>query len=181
MVLCILAGLSFWLEQAAEVPLQQEPGKPRHEPDTLADTFILYRHDANGRLQYKLAAPHMEHYPDDDSTRVTRPSLIQFRPDGPQMILEGETALVTEQGKRVFVQDNVVVTRTAFGKRKAMKVETTELTILPEEGIAFNQNPVHISEGSSWMAGVGLKADNNKGIFQLQSRVRAKYVNPPKE
>lgn len=178
MVLSILLGLSFWLERATDVPLLHAPKQARHDPDTLVDNFVLYRHDEKGRLQYRLSAPRMAHFPDDDSTEVTQPLLIHFRPDSSRLILQGETARITDTGKHVLIEKNVVVTRTALGKRAEMTLETPELTVLPEAGLAFNQKPVRIREGASWITGTGLKMDQNTGIFQLRSRVRAEYTNP---
>jgi len=181
MVLGILLGLSFWLKRATEVQLLHAPKQARHDPDTLVDDFVLYRHDNKGHLQYRLSAPRMAHFPDNDSTEVTRPLLIHFRPDTSRLILEGETARITEAGKHVFIERNVVATRTAFGKRPAMTLETPELTVLPEAGQAFNDKPVRIREGKSWITGIGLRADNNTGVFQLRSQVRAEYINPTEE
>jgi lipopolysaccharide export system protein LptC len=182
MVLVILAGLSFWLQQATDVPLIQNDGNTRHDPDIVVDTLTLYRHDANGLLKYKLAAPRLEHYPDDDSSRIIRPHLTHYRPDGPEVVLAGDTALVSEAGKRVLVQNNVTLTRAAFGKRGAMTARTPELTFLPDEGRAFNKHPVHIVEGRSWLKGVGLQVDDNLGVFSLQSKVTGNYFrNPPKK
>ncbi|MDR3323701.1 MAG: LPS export ABC transporter periplasmic protein LptC [Zoogloeaceae bacterium] len=182
MVLVILAGLSFWLERATEVHLVKDDGKTRHAPDTLVEDLTLYRHDANGLLQYKLAAPLLEHYPDDDSSLIQQPRLINYRPDGPEVVLTSEEALVTEQGKHILARNNVIITRAAFDRRGEMVARTPELTILPDEGRAFNQHPVDIREGQNWLKGVGVQIDNNKGVFSLQSRVTGEmFRNPPRK
>lgn len=180
MVLGILLGLSFWLEQATNVPLRTAPKQAHHDPDTLVDNFMFYRHDENGRLHYQLSAPHMTHHPDDDSTWINDPLLVQFRPDDSRITLHGKTARVTEAGKRVLIEHDVLVTRLTSGKQIDMTLETPELTVLPEAGLAFNQKPTRIRKGKNWITGIGLKADNNTGIFQLQSQVRAEYLNPKK-
>ncbi|MDR2679109.1 MAG: LPS export ABC transporter periplasmic protein LptC [Zoogloeaceae bacterium] len=178
LVLCLLTGLSFWLQRATEVPLEHAPAQPNHTPDTLIDNFVLYRHDEAGFLRFRLSSPRMEHYPDDDSSVVDQPVLVQFRPDGPTTTLTGEMARVTEKGARIFVERKVRVVRDAFGKRPERAMETPELTVLPDDGRAFTDKPVRITEGKNWMHGVGMQADNLKGTFQLKSRVRALRLNP---
>lgn len=175
LVLSILAGLSFWLEQATEVPLVSDTGKARHDPDTLVDQLTVFRHGPDGQLKYKLVASHMEHYPDDESSLVVAPRLTSYRPDAPEVVLTGKTALVTQEGKHVLVRDEVVVTRAAFAGRAEMVARTPELTVLPEEGKAYNQHPVQITQGESWMRGTGVQVDNNLGTFSLQTNVTGEY------
>ncbi|MDR1647951.1 MAG: LPS export ABC transporter periplasmic protein LptC [Zoogloeaceae bacterium] len=178
LVLSLLTGLSFWLQRATEVPLEHAPAQPGHTPDTLIDNFVLYRHDEAGLLRFRLSSPHMKHYPDDDSSVVEQPTLVQFRPNGPAATLTGEIARVTEKGAHILVERKVRVVRDAFGGRPERTMETPELTVLPDDGRAFTRKPVRITEGESWITGVGMRADNIKGTFQLQSRVRALRLNP---
>jgi lipopolysaccharide export system protein LptC len=175
LVLAILAGLSFWLDRTTEVPHIKDDGNTRHDPDIVVDQLTLYRHDIDGLLKYKLTAPHLEHYPDDNSSLISNPRLLNYRPDGPVVELTGDTAIVSEEGKRIQIRDNVVLRRAAFGKRSEMTARTPELSILPDEGRAFNQHPVHITEGRNWIKGTGLQMDNQLSTFSLQSRVRGEY------
>ncbi len=182
MLLGILAGLSFWLEQATQVPLIRNDSKTRHDPDTLVDNLSVHRFGPDGVLQYKLVATHMEHYPDNESSRVFSPRLTSYRPEKPDVVLTGKQALVTQEGKHVLVQENVVITRAAFADRPELVLRTEELTVLPDAGQAFNQHPVLITQGASWMKGVGIQVDNNLGMFSLQSQVTGEYFNkPPRE
>lgn len=179
LVLGILAGLSFWLEQATEVPLLPNDGKTRHDPDTLVDQLVVHRHGPDGRLKYRLIAEHMRHYPDDESSLVLQPHLTSYRPGAPDVQLTGRQAIVTQQGQHVLIQEDVVVTRAAFADRAELVVRTPELTVLPDAGRAFNQQPVHITQGESWMRGVGVELDNEQGTFSLQSQVTGEYFNKP--
>ncbi len=178
-VLVVLAGLSFWLEQVTEVPLIPNDGKTRHDPDTLVERLVVHRHGPDGALKYKLTAERMEHYPDDESSLVLSPRLTSYRPDSPEVVLTGRQAIVTQQGKHVLVQEDVVVTRAAFADRAELVARTPELTVLPEDGKAYNQHPVHITQGESWMRGIGVQVDNNQGTFSLQSQVTGEYLRKP--
>ena len=46
-----------------------------------------------------------------------------------------------------------------------------DLTVQPDDGTAFTQSPVEITEDKSWVKGVGMHLDNNTSTFELQSQV----------
>lgn len=183
-LLALLAGFSFWLEQATEVPLIKNDGKTRHDPDTQVEKLVVHRFGPDGQLQYKLEADHMEHYPDNETSLVQVPHLTSYRPGSPDVTLSGKQALVSKGGSKVLIQENVVITRAAFAERAELVARTPELTVLPDDGKAFNQHPVHITQGESWMKGTGVEIDNNQGTFSLLANVTGEYFakpKPPKE
>ncbi|MDR1349564.1 MAG: LPS export ABC transporter periplasmic protein LptC [Zoogloeaceae bacterium] len=175
-----LVALTFWLEESAHPPAPQADVPLRHDPDASAENFVVLRFDVNGNLRYRLVADHMEHFPDDDSNHVRMPRLISYRPQSPEVTLSGKSAIITEQGKRVLVQEDVVLTRAAFADNPALIARTPELVVLPDEGKAFNQHPVRITQGENWLSGVGLQVDNNQSTFVLQSHVRGEYLRKAK-
>ncbi|MDR0737025.1 MAG: LPS export ABC transporter periplasmic protein LptC [Zoogloeaceae bacterium] len=175
-----IAALTFWLKESASPPQAREDERPRHSPDASAENFVVSRFDANGSLRYRLVADYMEHYPDDDSSHVRMPRLTAYRPKSPEITLNGKSAIITEQGKRVLVQEDVVLTRVAFADNPALIARTPELVVLPDEGRAFNQHPVRITQGENWISGVGLQVDNNQSTFMLKSNVRGEYLRKAK-
>jgi lipopolysaccharide export system protein LptC len=179
LLLATLAGLAYWLEKSTETPPSKADANLRHDPDATAENFTVLRYGPDGKLRYRLTANHMEHYPDDDSSLILAPRLIHYRPKSPDITLTGKSALVTEKGQRVRVQEDVVLTRAAFAGRPELVARTPELTVLPEEGKAFNQHPVQITQGKSWITGVGLQADNNQGTFILRKQARGAYIRTP--
>ena len=179
LLLVALAGLAYWLEASTEPPTPQPDANLRHDPDATVEKFTVLRYDLNGKLRYRLVADYMEHYPDDDSSLVQNPRLINYRPKSPDITLTGKSALVTEKGNRVLMQEDVVLTRAAFADRPALVARTPELTVLPDEGKAFNQHPVRITQGTSWMNGIGLQMDDHQGTFVLQKQARGAYVRSP--
>jgi lipopolysaccharide export system protein LptC len=176
-----LAALTYWLAETARPPQTQTDVRLRHEPDASAEDFVVLRFDVNGNLRYRLDADEMQHFPDDDSHYVRMPRLTSYRPGAPIVTLSGKSAIITEQDKRVLVQEDVVLTRAPFAGRPALVARTPELVALPDEGLAFNQHPVRITQGKNWISGVGLQVDNNRSTFVLQSKVRGEYLRkaPP--
>lgn len=177
-LLSLLAALSFWLERAVDLPESRRDGKQRHDPDTFVENFVVRRLNVEGNLQYRLTSPSMRHYPDDDSSLLTLPKLTYYRPDAPDMTLTGKNAYVTSKGEVVLFWDNVVATRAATQERPEMVARMPDLTVRPDDGIGFTGSPVEITEGRSWIKGVGMNMDNNESTLVLQSQVTGLYHKP---
>jgi lipopolysaccharide export system protein LptC len=59
-----------------------------------------------------------------------------------------------------------------------MLARSPDLTVQTEAGFAFTNSPVEITQGQSWITGVGAEIDNNKSTFVLQSQVKGQYIRP---
>ena len=170
-LLSLLAGLSFWLERAVAPAEVVSDGKLRHDPDAMAENFLVRQFDERGLVKYRLSAPYMMHFPDDDSSELKSPTLTHYRPDAPPLTLSGKNARVTSKGQSVYLWDDVRAVRAATPKRPETVATMPDLTVQPEAGVAFTKSPVLITEDKSWVKGVGMHLDNNTSIFELQSQV----------
>ena len=170
-LLALLAGLSFWLQRAVTPVEGVRDGKLRHDPDAIAENFLVRQFDEKGRVKYRLTAPYMMHFPDDDSSELKSPTLINYRPNAPQLTLTGKNAKVTSKGQTVFLWDDVKVVRAATPARPELVARMPDLTVQPDDGTAFTGSPVEITEDKSWVKGVGMHLDNNTSTFELQSQV----------
>lgn len=170
-LLSLLAGLSFWLERAVAPVEVVSNGKLRHDPDALAENFLVRQFDERGRVKYRLSAPYMMHFPDDDSSELKSPTLTHYRSDAPPLTLSGKNARVTSKGQSVFLWDDVRAVRAATPTRPETVATMPDLTVQPEAGVAFTKSPVLITEDKSWVKGVGMHLDNNTSTFELQSQV----------
>ena len=170
-LLALLAGLSFWLQKTIAQPDVAHDGKLRHDPDAMAENFQVRKFDEHGLVRYRLTAPYLEHFPDDDTSELKSPTLIHYRPNAASLTLTSKNAKVTSQGQTVYLWDDVKAVRAATPDRPEMVARMPDLTVQTEEGIAFTPSPVVITEDKSWAKGVGMRLDNNASTFELQSQV----------
>ena len=177
-VLLVLAGLSFWLQSTVDRGDTKNDGKFRHDPDAMAENFTVRRFDQGGQIKYRLTAPYLVHYPDDDTSEVKSPTLTSYRADGSHVVVTGDNAKVTAKGETIFLWDNVSVTRAATPDRQEMVARMPDLTAQPDAGIAFTGSPVEITQGQSWIKGIGIHIDNNNSTLVLQSQVRGQFIRP---
>ena len=178
-VLALLAGLSFLLQSAVDRGTLFNNGKERHDPDAVAENFSIVRFDEFGQIKYRLIAPYMEHYPDDDSSLINHPTFISYRPDAPPTLLSSRHGKASASAEVVYLWEDVVAHRDGIDEQPAMVARMTDLTVQSEAGFAFTQSPVEITRGQSWLKGTGMHIDNNASTFVLQSQVTGLYF-PPK-
>lgn len=170
LLLGFLAGLSYWLERAVDLPDAKHDGKRHHNPDAIAENFNVRRFNIDGDLQYLLVSPKMFHFPDDDSSRLINAKLTYYRP-GPDMTIFGKEALVTAKGETVYLTEEVVATRAPTVDRPELVATMPDLTVYPDAGTAHTDSPVEITQGPTWIKGVGLSLDNNTSVINLHSQV----------
>ncbi|MEI7614024.1 MAG: LPS export ABC transporter periplasmic protein LptC [Betaproteobacteria bacterium] len=172
-ILFALAGLTFWLRVATELPEIRHDGKHRHDPDYIVTSAQLRKIDETGKLKYTLKATDIKHYPDDDTTDLSQPDLVFLNPKKSTLTLTSDLAHMSKDGEQVDLYGNVRIVRAATAKDPAMIATTPELTVFPDEDKAFTKSPVLITQGKSLIKGVGLQMDNRAQTYILESNASA--------
>jgi lipopolysaccharide export system protein LptC len=112
-ILAALAAGTWWLTHRTGVPTGTLGPQVRHEPDYTIDDFIGNVMDAHGARKYRLTAQRLTHYPDDDTTHLTRPVLVQYLPDGVTATTRADAGVMPGDGSEIIMTGDVRVTRTA--------------------------------------------------------------------
>jgi lipopolysaccharide export system protein LptC len=173
-----LAALTMWLERTVQAPSGSQPNALEHDPDFIVEHFTATNLDKAGRPESRLTARRMTHYPDDETTELEEPRLVQFREQGPPVRISAERGTVTKDGDEVRLYGNVVVLREATDARPALQMDTTYLQVLPKEDIARTPEAVVITEGASRLTGVGLDFNTKTRQLELKARVNGTFVRP---
>ena len=80
---------------------------------------------------------------------------------------------MTNRDEQVDLFGDVRVSRAASGKDEELTAFTPDLTILTEDEKAFTKSPVLMTQGRSWVKGVGMQIDNIAQTYVLESQVTA--------
>lgn len=160
MILALLAGFTFWLEQTSQGEPRASGAKARHDPDFWVDRFTLRRFDTKGNLLHALTAKRLEHFPDDDSTEVAAPHLQSFGRRETQTV--ANTAWLDKEGKHVRLEGDVRVIRPGEGKDPETVITTSVLHVTPDDETAETSAPVTITQGQSVVHGANGMELNNK-------------------
>jgi len=175
LLMLALAAGSLWLERAVQAPERDNSGKTRHDPDFVAEEFGITKIGANGKPEYVLSAERMLHYPDDESTHITVPRLVQSLENANPVVIRADRGMITKNGAEANFLGNVVVVREAGRGKNELRVQTEYLQIFPDDDVARTDQPVTITEGRSRLSAVGLEFNNKTRQFALQSQVRGTF------
>jgi lipopolysaccharide export system protein LptC len=176
-LLLVFAALTFWLDRELQPP-EQAAGKVRHDPDYYVENFSVIRIGPDGNTQYSLNARRMEHYPDDDTTLLEAPKLVNFVNSSMTVTATSKKAMLSSDGDNIYLMDDVRLVRSAYADKDALTVDTSYLHIIPEKNLAQTDKPVQISDTHTLITSVGLEFNNETRILKLLSNVRSVYEKP---
>ena len=171
-LLLVLTLLTFWLRYDTELGEPNRDGKNRHDPDYILSDIVLRKLDENGQLKYTLRAVDVRHYPDDDTTDLVSPNLVhQNRKDGkPPVTISADHGRLSNDNDRVDLAGNVRIYRPPSGKDEELTATMNELTAFPDDETAFTKSPVLITQGKSWVKGVGMQVNNRAQTYVIESQ-----------
>lgn len=177
-LMVLLALLSFWLNRAVQPPQSKDDGSNRHDPDYFVENFTSTRMGLDGLPHHVLTATRMVHYPDDDSTHLDRPHFTRFENGTAPLHIESTTGLLSKEGEHAYFNDNVIVTREAFGLKSKMTLKTSYLHVIPDKDLALTDKPVNIQDDHTNVDGIGLELNNKTHVMKLFSSVKGRYEKP---
>lgn len=175
LLMLALAGLTFWLE----FMVREEEGfrRPprRHDPDYVVDRLMHTRFNAQGAAESMLAAEKMLHYPDDDSTDLVAPRLVQAKANQPRVTVTADRATLSQNGEELFLYDNVLVVREGGAGHPEARMRTSFLQVARAQSVLRTDRDVVITEADRVLSGRGMEYNNDSGQFHLRERVRGRY------
>jgi len=181
-LLMVLALLTFWLRYATELDEPNRDGRHRHDPDYTLSNIVLRKLDANGELRYTLRATDVRHYPDDDTTDLTNPHLVNqgSEEDKPPVTITARRGHMRNDNEQVDLYDDVRIHRPPHGRYEELNAKMDALTAFPDDETAFTKSPVHVTQGKSWVKGVGMRVNNRLQTYLIESRavgfIESKHV-----
>lgn len=169
-----LALVSFWLERA--VREQAPAAQPvRHDPDYIVNDFTIEKFDSRGIAESTLSAAKMVHFPDDDSTELVAPHVVQSKPDEPRMTVTADRGALSQDGDEVFLYGHVVLVRAATPSRPEARMQTSFLHIARGGSLVLTDREVAITEDDRSLSGRGMEYDNDSGELLLHQQVRGRF------
>jgi lipopolysaccharide export system protein LptC len=169
-----LALLTFYLDRIVSEDATQ-PAKRRHDPDYVITNFTSTTYDRDGKPLSVLSAARMVHFPDDDSTELHSPHVLQTKPLQPRMTVRADRGAVSADGEELFLYDNVVLVREAHHERPEARLTTSFLHILRERSLVRTDREVSIVEDSRSLHGRGMEYNSDALVFTLLSDVRGQF------
>jgi lipopolysaccharide export system protein LptC len=169
-----LALLTFWLDRAVREE-RPHPADRRHDPDFIISTFTITNYDREGRVESTLTAKKMVHFPDDDSTELESPFVVQTKPDEPRMTLSADRGTLSQDAADVFLYDNVELVRAAKDTTPEQRLTTTFLHLVRSRSLVRTDRDVRVYQEDKELTGRGMEYNNETGQLFLRERVRGRF------
>lgn len=173
-LLAALAGLTFWLSNATNIDESKRRSSQRHDPDFIVENFTVERFDEQGQLIQVLKAPRMAHFPDDESTDVTKPELVHYAGTRPTRI-QAQSAWLSKDGKEVRLKGDVRLTREEGAGSPRTELTTAALTVFPDQEMARGNVPVTVRQGNSVISGDRIEYRGKENLAILEGRARGTF------
>ena len=117
----------------------------------------------------------MIHYPDDDSTDLVAPRMVQTKPGEPRMTVTADRGTLSQGADELFLYGNVLLVRAGDAERPEMRMRTSFLHIVSAKSLALTDRQVTISDSEQSITGRGMEYNNELGRLILHERVRGRF------
>jgi len=174
LLMLALALLTIWLERTVREQ-QAHPSLRRHDPDYLVEDFVITKFNAAGVQESTLSAAKMIHYPDDDSTELVAPRVLQAKPNESRMTLTADRGTLSHDGEEVFLHGNVLLVREGTADRPEARVQSSSLHLIGSKSLVRTDREVTVSEPGRALSGRGMEYHNETWQLFLRERVRARF------
>jgi lipopolysaccharide export system protein LptC len=170
-----LALLTFWLDHQVRVDDGAHPSMRRHDPDYIVDNFTTTTYLADGKVETVLSAAKMVHFPDDDSTELTAPRVLQEKPMQPRYTARADRGKISREGDEIFLYDNVTLVREGDDARPEARMTTSFLHILRDRNLVRTDRDVLFEEPGKWLKGRGMEYFNATRELFLHADVHGSF------
>ncbi|GGO82864.1 lipopolysaccharide export system protein LptC [Marinobacterium nitratireducens] len=137
----------------------------------------IQQFDADGRLHQQLQSPELEHYPEPGLLQASEPRIELARKGSEGRIsIEAAEGMLMDSNERVDLSGDVRLhDETADGP--GLRLETSSLTLLPQQQYAETDARVRILAPGGETRGRGMKAYLEERKVELLSEVEGRYEN----
>jgi len=175
LLMAALALLTLWLDHQVRVEGGDHPSLRRHDPDYLIGNFTTTTYNRDGHAETTLAAAEMQHFPDDDSTDLTAPRLVQSKPEQPRFTVQADRGKISREGDEIFLYDHVVLLRDADAKEPAARMTTSFLHVLRDKSLVLTDREVFFEQEGRSLSGRGMEYRTDARELFLKNDVRARF------
>ena len=172
----LVAGTWWAADYARNAVTEDPPRRLTHEIDSYVENFVMVRSDMQGLPNTRMEGKRLEHYPDDDSSDVTQLRAVNQRADRPTTVVTSDQARMDQDGARIVMKGNVDFQRMAGAGREALQIRSEQMTLLPDQDVAFTDQPATIVNGRSRIQGHGMRYDNVTRELSIAQRTQVQIA-----
>jgi lipopolysaccharide export system protein LptC len=176
-LLMLAIGLSSWsiiVSHPFHTPILQSDPK---EADSFMQDVVAVIFNKEGKPALKLEAPHMIHYPENDSTLISTPHVTIYRQTPKPWYVDAEHAKTNHGINEIVFWSHVNIHHPADQENPKTSLKTATLTIHPDQKTAVTDQPIIFNQPDTTIHAIGMLADWEAGTIKLLSETQGDYVS----
>lgn len=166
--------VSYWIErfreQATFGPLDN-----LRIPDHTLEYITLTSFDYLGVPRYRIEAPLMTHFDDDDSTELESPMMLIFRPSSPPFEVRSERAWMSSGRTEIFLMGEVTIIRKGIDAQATTTIKTQNLRVFPRREFASTEKSILATNARYRIRGQGGSINLRNGKVKIFHQAKGLY------
>ena len=137
---------------------------------------MLFRsYNVQGQVESTLVAAKMIHYPDDDTTELLAPRMVQTKPNEPRVTVTADRGNLSQDGEEIFLYGNVLLVRDGATDHPETRMRSSEMHIVQAHSVMRTDKDVLVTEEDRVLSGRGMEYHNDSRELFLRERVRGRF------
>lgn len=163
-----------WAEtDTRNVEIEETIDMSATKSDYYLEQFNTKKYDTNGNIEYIVTGKTLAHYPTDDRSEITEPSLVMHR-GNIQWHIDSETGELVKDPAVFTLQGNVVVSRESSAGTPVV-IRTEAISIHTDVNEVRTDKPIEIVSETWQLRSIGLQSSLDEGKLNLLSSVTGHY------
>lgn len=129
-LLLAAVGASWWILQMLTEQQATTATVARQDPDYSIEGFRATVMNAQGQRKYTLTAELMQHYPHNETMRLTKPHLVQYNAGRAPIHMQADFGHLDDVNKEIVMTGNVKIVRGSDSSGQGSELTTTMVRIL---------------------------------------------------
>lgn len=170
----LLVAASGWLNRSTQKKIVYQ--SPTHSADYYLKQFTAVTMGEDGKPEKSLSADEMVHFPDDDTTELSRPKMTIYDGERPPWKVRSETGWVSGDKELVLLQGKVDIERPAAPGVRPFHVVTNDVRVQPNNNYAETDAYTLTKSRNDWVESTGMQIWFAQPIrVKLLAKVRGRY------
>ncbi len=175
-VVLAIATLTYKLSTTLEDTVEVTDPKLRHDPDYFIGDFVATMYDNKGLASYFIKANYLEHFPDDDTIKITDLKINYHDKQKQTWVTTSKDGIGYENIEVLHLSGDVKIENQPENPDKKLVLLTDQLRIDFKARQATTDSKVKILGKNSTINANGMDIDLDTGTLHLKSQARGHYV-----
>jgi LPS export ABC transporter protein LptC len=175
LVLIALALLSTVYLSRLEADLRPDTAVASRAPKLLGSDLMVTTMAASGLPSQRLVAASAVEGPRASGTDLVAPRMILYEDGAPATTARARNGWLSSDHELLLLLDSVQIDNLAGDGRTEGRLTTEYLEVYPNDRQALTDRPVRLTSPGHVVDAVGLRADFERNIVELLSKVRGRH------